>query len=105
MDLKTKETKLESFFSEEVVKNYNAFLSRNMNLEDSLITFMHYLLKHNIIRPRTVKHYSVLSLYPKELYEANGRKMQAVQSIEDQTGYGQTTIFTILKDQKQFWPK
>lgn len=85
------------FFDKRIIEKFEMFCHNN-KIDKTFEHFIYYLRRYNILKSKTIKQYCVLDMYPFELHESNGRKTQAVQAIEEKTGYCQASIYNILKN-------
>lgn len=69
---------------------------------DGLVT---YLIRRNVIRDRTIARYMVQDLYPRAMYDTDGKKVQAVGIVAEQTGLGERTVWNIVQHPPDFSDK
>ena len=98
-------TEILQHFFDELIHRYKTH-SKNSGKESSLFGLLSYMVERSIIKESTLKHYTVITLYPTLLYENNSRKIQTVQELEEKTGFCEKTIYNIVgRYQKKFRPK
>lgn len=73
--------------------------------QESLEGLLVYTIRRDIVRQRTVARYMVMDLYPKAMYETDGRKQPALEIVADQTGLGERTIRNMVAHPPDFSDK
>lgn len=56
---------------------------RRSDTEPSLEGLLKYAIEHGVVRETDINRYMTIEMYPKALYETNGRRRAAVQWLED----------------------
>lgn len=91
-------------FTRLVVHRYRMHCKRTGE-QETLEGMVAYIVRRDVIRQRTLARYMVMDLYPRAMYETNGKKQPALEIVADQTGLGERTIRNMVAHPPDFSDK
>jgi len=86
-------------FRRTVAQKYEAHCGRE-GIEPTLDGLIEFAYRHSLIRDTDINRYMVIDMYPMALYEANGCKTRAVQSLEDRVPLSDRNIWGLIRNLK-----
>jgi len=84
-------------FSKDIATNYENECKRNGN-EPTFEGLIQFAISRGLVREIDINRYMTFALYPKALWERNGRRKAAVLDLEDIIGVSDRHIWNWLRD-------
>ncbi len=92
----TQQAQVKDMFSKDIATNYENECKRN-ETEPTFEGLIQFAISRGIVRDVDIKRYMTFALYPKALWERNGRRTAAVLDLEDILGVPDRQIWSWLK--------
>lgn len=94
-----RQTEVCKMFSRDIATRYENECKRNGDTPtfEGLVQFA---IEHGVVRETDINRYMTFALYPKALWERNGRRSAAVHDLEDIIPVSDRLIWSWLKDLK-----
>jgi hypothetical protein len=92
-----KQAEVDLMFSRDIATKYENECKRQ-GTEPSFDGLIQFAIRHGVVRQTDINRYLTIALYPKALWERNGRRSAAVQDLEETIGVSDRLIWSWLKD-------
>jgi len=86
-------------FASFLTEKYQSYQKQHMPQEDSLSTFITYLIDHRIIESTTIKRYTILEEYEKIINNSK-HKTEAVNTLSERFNISERSVWSIIKDHR-----
>lgn len=82
-----------------LTENYQLYKRQHLPQEETLNSFITYLIDHRVIESVTIKRYTIIEEFSNIIVDSK-RKTDAVNILSDRFNISERTVWNIIKDHK-----